>query len=1662
MPRFSLLSLALLLVPLFPLPLAAQSEPAQPLLQVESVLKESDRSLSEANVLLQQGSQQLYKSQLQVALGSFQQAAEQYRQAGDRSGEATALLGQAETYLWLGQSAQVLEVAQQALAIYQAVGDRSGEAAALHFIGDAQLGLDQLDPAMEILQKALVVRREVADRQGEGWTLGLLGIGQIYKAEIADGLALLEQSLSILKETVEPDQQLQQQYRRAVILAWIGNSYRQQEEYEKANQYLQEALTLSQSIGNRSVEMLGQFFGGALLTNQEQMDEAVQAYQRAQALAVETGNQSSQAWTFHRIGEIYKQQELYPAALQAFQQALKIFQAIAEHKREAQTLDAIGYVYIAQKQFAEAREVFEKEIIVAQQIPDRSVELTAISGLGNSYIQQGIGLMRAGSYAEVIPIFEQAKQQWKRAQQFAKAHQQTESEQTAIEQILLAYDFIAYGFSYQQQYSQAIAVRRQALDILQSYRDRLPEEKFLEEQLDFLGQLGINYFENSQYAASITAHQESAQIAARLADFAEQVRQLTFVADRYKRLNQYSQALEASQQALAITREKLPEDRESEMVVLIGIGQTYDNLGQYDAALEQHQQALTIAKEISDLSSECALLNNIGAVYSSQGEYLQALVFLQQAWQITQSAIQRLQTESESAVEQLCGKTTASLGTHGQKICLERYQDAATVTLNNLGAVYNDLGRYSEALEAYQKVVTYTRENKELYSEVTALGNLGVIYQNIGDYDRALELFQQSLQIAKQIDSRSHQAYALNSLGQIYDEHGQYPEALEFFQQALALAQEIGEPSIEANVLGNMGTIYDSQGKLSEALLKYQAALAIQQRLGESTNINLNNIAFIYQSQGRFAEALETYQQALEITKSTGKRSTEAIVISNIAGLYASQANYAKAIELQQQASDIQQQLGGNANQLSAQMGLGKVYFQIGQYEQALAVYQQALMLSRDMKAKPWEVTALSYIGGIYQAQDQFTPALDYLQQAMTLAQEMGDVIGESRMKGRIAQIYQQQGKSDEAVMLLEQSLRTFRTVGVRPDQGKTLNSLGLAYASQGKTAEAIDALQQAIVIHRETGDRATEAEALANLGKVFAQQNQPEVAIAFYKQSINLTEQIRQGLRTLSRDQQESYATTITDRYRSLADLLISQKRLLEAEQVIELLRIQEIYEYTRSTVSSSGEVTFTPAEQAVRELYNNSLIAFAKTFADCNATASCSKEIYQQQTQLNEEWNAAVNELNAETAGRERQADDETALGLSSLSSTGSTIVEAQPDTVMIYPVVQNNRLSILWIAPGGISNAIQVEVDQKDIAIAVSQFRELMKGCEVSGCTRQADIQAIQTISQQLYGWLIPPQLEAELEQNNIKNLVFALDRFLRYVPMSALHDGQQYLIENYSISTVTAGAPNRNNPLPAADQISVLGLGLSESVPTDSSKGISQPFNALDNVPTELAAIIQPSGSASNTRSGVFHGRELLNQAFDRDSLRTATQHQILHIATHGAFDPISAFNSFLVLGTKEALTIADIQNYGVATFGKLSLVVLSACETALGEAERYRDGVIPDGKEITSIAQTFINAGADTIVASLWQVNDPATAALMHQFYTSLAVNTPDQPVTIAQALQTAQLSLLHGKTSDATLATRSDVIPGGVAITPHPGNPTATQYAHPYYWSAFTIIGDGL
>ena len=329
--------------------------------------------------------------------------------------------------------------------------------------------------------------------------------------------------------------------------------------------------------------------------------------------------------------------------------------------------------------------------------------------------------------------------------------------------------------------------------------------------------------------------------------------------------------------------------------------------------------------------------------------------------------------------------------------------------------------------------------------------------------------------------------------------------------------------------------------------------------------------------------------------------------------------------------------------------------------------------------------------------------------------------------------------------------------------------------------------------------------------------------------------------------------------------------------------------------------------------------------------------------------------------------------------------------------------------------------------------------MEACEIRACETD-DIAKIKPVSQKLYNWLIKP-LEGELKENKVKNLVFALDRVTRYLPMSALYDGKQYLIENYTIHNVlSSDLANTSARLPTKiEDTKILAMGVSEAVGG---------FSALKNVPIEVDNIVR----SSKRDKGVYPGKEYLNESFDYKTLRdNLTGNNILHLATHGKFVPGKRKSSYLLLGNGDKLAIPKIQT--LAGLSNINLVVLSACQTAL--ASSHQDGV-----EIASLAYSFMNKGAKSVIASLWQVADNSTSTLMQNFYNNLANNK--QKMTKAEAMRLAQLQLLYNKDVTVDDIKRGDdvIFDSGLPSSDEESEPKS--FAHPYYWAPFVLIGNGL
>jgi CHAT domain-containing protein/uncharacterized protein HemY len=907
------------------------------------------------------------------------------------------------------------------------------------------------------------------------------------------------------------------------------------------------------------------------------------------------------------------------------------------------------------------------------------------------------------------------------------------------------------------------------------------------------------------------------------------------------------------------------------------------------------------------------------------------------------------------------------------------------------------VSQFEAAIQSWQQALTIYRAIKDRQGEGYTLGNLGNAYDDLGNSANAIKYYEQWLAITRELKNRYGEGQAMLGLGISYRVLGNYAKAIECYEQSLAIAREIKDRRGEGSALGNLGNAYSSLGNYAKAIEYQQQSLAISReikdRRGEGNA--LGNLGNAYSSLGNYAKVIEYQQQSLAIARETKDRRREGNVLGNLGNAYSSLGNYAKAIEYQ----------------------------------------KQSLAIARETKDRRREGNALGNLGISYRALGNYAKAIEYHQQVLAIAREIKDRYGEGEALCSLGLAYFFLGNYAKAIEYQEQSLAIAREIKARQGEGAALGNLGIAYDALGNYAKAIDYYEQSLAIARKIKNRKGEGLTLSNLGVTLAKQQQPELAILFYKQSVSVRETIRGDLRKLPRALQESYTQTVAGTYRRLADLLLAQGRVLEAQQVLELLKVQELRDYTRDT-RAGGETPGAPLnaiEAPVKPPFDT-LIALALQLTTCESQRPrCAErdQLLAQRATAKAQFDQQATRLRQ--LAQQSGSLDPAQLQQSELTVAAINIVKAQPKTVLIYPLVLDDRLWLVYGLQGGQADVVfaskEIPVSRKELSETVTQFRTLLEN-------PRSDVKQLQQVSQKLYGWLVAP-LRPQLDANDIQNLVFSLDRSTRYMPLAALHDGQQYLAQRFTLSTIlTAGLTNTTDKLsPNPADNPILGLGLSQAVAN---------FNALPSVLAEINAIVQtPAPDAK----GIFPGHEYLDRAFTLSAFKDLLDYRILHIATHGKFVSEDPEQSFLLLGNGTPLRVPDIRQ--LSGLGNIHLAVLSACETAKGGQDK-------EGIEVAGLSYYFLTQNVKSVLASLWLVNDASTALIMQQFYTHLASGT----MTKAEALRQVQRDFIAGKlTAKDANALRSDIL----VQSTNPSRQTGPQnLAHPYYWAPFILIGNSL
>ncbi len=803
----------------------------------------------------------------------------------------------------------------------------------------------------------------------------------------------------------------------------------------------------------------------------------------------------------------------------------------------------------------------------------------------------------------------------------------------------------------------------------------------------------------------------------------------------------------------------------------------------------------------------------------------------------------------------------------------------------------------------------------------------------------------------------------------------QFTKAIEIWEQAYT--EQSDRPS-QAMVLSNLSMAYQQLGQWEKATKAISSGLNLLQ-----TNPNPQVLAQALSAQGSLQLANGQSQQALNTWQKATDAYTQAKDEIGVTRSLINQAQALQALGLYRRAvvtlNSVNQKLQKQPTSLLKTAGLrnlGNVLRIVGDLEQSRQLLQQSLVSAQQLNSPQNISAALFSLGNTARAQKDRQGALNYYQQAATVSTGISKTQAQLNWLSILIEL-----KQLSAAQNLLPQIRN-QIVSLPPSSKAIYAQIELAQNLQAMQALGIannPSLPEIAVLSAKTiqqaqnlGDKRAEAYALSNLAQLYEQTKQWENARQLTEKSLLIAQSIN------APDLAYRSSWQLGRIFKAQGNIKNAIAAYTESVSLLKSLR--------NDLVAINPDVQFSfreEVEPVYRDLVGLLLSKDNSNVSQENLIQARTVIESLQLAQLDNFFREACIEANSVLI--DRLADRE---------ESGAAI---------IYPIILSDRTEVILKLPNESLTHYTIDQSQPQIEKTLETLRTKL--------TEPDSIKKVKALSQQVYSWLIQPA-EAQIAKSGAKTLVFVLDGAFQNIPMAALYDGKQYLIERYAVALSPGLQLLASPPLPQ-NGLKALTAGLSLA-PANS------PYPPLPAIKTEFN-LIEQAGINTN---------ELLNNNFTSKSLATAINSSgfnIVHLATHGQFSS-EAKDTFILAadGKINVQQLDDLlrkanggQNQSRNSPQAISLLVLSACETAVG-----------DKRAALGLAGVAIRAGARSTLASLWQIDDEATALFIGEFYRELATGK----VTKAEALRRAQVSFLK----------------------------KYPNYSRPSYWGAYVLIGNWL
>ena len=867
-------------------------------------------------------------------------------------------------------------------------------------------------------------------------------------------------------------------------------------------------------------------------------------------------------------------------------------------------------------------------------------------------------------------------------------------------------------------------------------------------------------------------------------------------------------------------------------------------------------------------------------------------------------------------------------------------------------------GDFKTARDYFELMLNDAKKIKNKRFEGDACKNLGRAYHSLGEFKKAMELHQLGLRIAKETGNKDAEGQGYNNLGLTHHSLGEFNKAIERYELSLGIAQNIGNKDAEGTVYNNLGVTYRYLGEFEKAIDLFQLGLSIAINTGnkKAEGIRYNNLGLACHYLGEFNKAMEHFELGLIIAINTGNKNAEGILYI-LDHAYHSLGELKKAIELLKLSLSIAKNTGNKTAEGTAYNNLGGTYNFLGEFKKAIELCQRGLRIAEETGNKDEEGTGYGNLGVAYCSLGEFEKSKGLFESGLEIARKTGNKDAEGTQCINLSCAYHSLGDFEKASKLSKLGLNIAKKTENKNLLGFGYNSLGHVSLSLCDFDKAIELFELGLTIAKETGDKHSEGHGYINFGCAYQSLHDSQKAIEFYQQGLSILKKIGH------KPAEPSTYGALARAFHSLDDFLKAEELFKSQIKLVEEMRVllQEKDEWKisfRNIHDFRGLVALQLQQGKTIEALFTAEAGRAQALVDLMESQYGGKKSFQSSSKLQME------------------------LTLSNISShISSPTLFLEEDT--------SDKVVHLWLLLKGqqyqfvrkeISVELKTLINQTYTQIGVkgrgrsnNRSPDEPEDEEIDDLSDR-DTQASASSSQQDEGVALKTLHEVVIApiSHLIKGdeLIIVAHGSSFIIPYAALVDQHsKYLSETMRIRLA-----------PSLTCLKLLAECPEWRHSTSGALLVGDPWVETVRIDREKLPQLPGAEKEVNMIGQILNIVPLTGKDATKEQvLSRLNPVSLIHIAAHGQTE-----NGEIILSPNRAsvdepkeedflLTMADV--LGAKLHAKL--VVLSCCHSGQGPIKA--EGVV-------GIARAFLGAGARSVIATLWAIDDEATLEFMRHFY----------------------------------------------------------------------------